>query len=93
MYDECAIKQGGSVICPVCHNQFDWYYRLGPVSEFGETRYVFETPPSVLGIKPITDPRSKEVRFIMTCKTCFTDIETDSMRLIDEDNYNQHRYI
>ena len=80
MYDECLIKQSGSVICPVCHTKIDWFYRLWPSG----TSYVSEASPSSSGIKPITDPFSKQVRFIMTCKTCHTDIDTDKMNLLEK---------
>lgn len=90
MYDECVIKQGGSITCPVCHTQVDWFYSLRPVMLPHGTEYLSEKSGSVSGIKPITDPFSKEVRFIMTCKICHTDMETDTMRLIDKSNYMNH---
>lgn len=90
MYDECVIKQGGAITCPVCHTQVDWFYSLWPVMSPYGTKYSSEESGSVSKIKPITDPFSKEVRFVITCKTCHTDMETDTMRLIDKSNYMNH---
>ena len=88
------IEQGGHIICPVCNNSFNWSYKFEQIcpenfcNPNGIPTSTESTPHK--HISHIATANGK-IRFIITCKNCCSNIETDAMELINKNNYRSNK--
>ena len=88
------IEQGGHIICPVCNNSFNWSYKFEQICP--------ENSCNLNGIPTSTESTPHryishiatfdgKVRFVIPCKNCHSNVETDTMELINRENYLSHK--
>ena len=88
------IRQGGIILCPICGNKFKWSYKLDVVHVPGvETRNQVVTACESTPHKYMTHVLSvdKKVEFIIGCEKCCANIETEYMKMVDEENYKKNK--
>lgn len=89
-----VILQGGKIKCPICGDVFKWSYKLElvltPELEIMDkiaTR-VSRTPHEY--ISHIATEQNT-IYFSIACMRCGTKIETDTMELINKENYKENK--
>lgn len=87
-----VILQGGQIKCPICGNQFNWSYKMELINipELERKNKIVTTtssfPHKCIAYIATLDGN---IRFVITCERCRTNIETESMELINKENYEK----
>lgn len=89
-----VILQGGNIKCPICGNKFKWSYKLELIST-PELESMNKIASSVSStphqyIRRIATEQNT-IRFSIGCMKCGTEIETNTMELIDKENYEENK--
>ncbi len=88
------VLQGGSIVCPICQNKFNWSYKLTYITDvhLGSKDTIatsIESTPHRY-ISHVSNSNGS-IRFIIGCERCGYNIETDYMELINKDNFEANR--
>ena len=89
-----VILQGGYAKCPICGYDFKWSYKLELISspkleDANKAPTVkYSTPHKYITHTVTVDGN---VRFFIGCEKCGVNIETNTMELINQDNYNSNK--
>ena len=91
---EKKIAQGGVIQCPICGNRFKWTYKLEllhnpELERRNRVSTVFESTPHKYMTHIVT--ADNNVKFVIGCQRCGTNIETSCMKLMDEENYENNK--
>jgi hypothetical protein len=87
-----VIMQGGCMVCPLCHSQRRWRYKRDLVHyPFQSGTVTQDYPYGYNGIDSVVVTADNKVRFLMRCHTCNVIMETDSMELINKENYDKYK--
>lgn len=91
---ENKICQGGIILCPVCGNKFKWSYKLDVIhASITETRNKVATAYESTPHKYMAHVLSvdKKVKFLIGCEKCCSTIETEYMKMVDEENFEKYK--
>lgn len=84
-----VIMQGGCMICPLCHSQKKW--KIKRDFAYYPHQCGIAVEDEINGIENIFVSADNKVRFIICCDTCKVAMETDSMELINKENYEKYK--
>ena len=91
---ENKVCQGGIILCPICGNKFKWSYKLDILHVPAiEARNKVVTSCESTPHKYMTHVLSldKKIKFIIGCEKCGTNIETEYMEMVDEENFKKNK--
>ena len=91
---ENVILQGGSFKCPICRNTIKWSYKLDLITGL-QLDPLFKTPSQIKAspfncINHIVTSNGS-VRFNIYCANCGYVIETEPMKLVNKENYENNK--
>lgn len=84
-----VIMQGGCMVCPLCHSQRRWKFKRDFVGFSSQGSRISQD--DIRSVEGLIVSADNKIRFSMHCLTCGVVMETDSMELINKENYEKYK--
>ena len=84
-----VIMQGGCMECPLCHSQRRWRFKRDFVGFSSQGSRISQD--NFRSVEDFIVSADNKIRFSMHCLTCGVVMETESMELINEENYDKYK--